>query len=102
MKKGESMKVLLAVIMAMLIGNSAYAACSVTTPNECTDQNSCEGLSNGVKKFTFVPNGSAKCISSDGPVATNCTENKDGSRGGVVSKTDPKAEKGADGKDISR
>ena len=76
------MKVLLAVTLTMLIGNSAFAACSPTTPNECTDKASCEGLSDNSKKFTFVPNGSAKCISSDGPVATNCTENKDGGRGG--------------------
>lgn len=95
------MKVLLAVTMTLLIGSSAYAACSATSPNECTDQKSCEGLSDGAKKFTFVPNGSAKCISSDGPVATNCTENKDGNRG-VVNKADSKEEKGADGKVISR
>ncbi len=96
------MKVLLAVTMTMLIGSSAFAACSVSTPNECTDKAACEGLSDSAKKFTFVPNGTAKCISSDGPVATNCTENKDGSRGGVVTKTDPaKADKAVDG-NVSR
>ncbi len=76
------MKVLLAVTMTMLIGSSAFAACSVSTPNECTDKASCEALVDGAKKFTFVAGGSAKCISSDGPVTTNCTEGKDSGRGG--------------------
>lgn len=81
MKKGESMKVLLAVTMTMLIGSSAFAACSVTTPGECSDKASCEGLSDAARKWTFTENAPVKCMSSDGPVATNCTENKDGSRG---------------------
>ena len=76
------MKILLAVTMTMLIGSSAFAACSVTTPGECSDKASCEGLSDAAKKWTFTETAPVKCMSSDGPVATNCTENKDGSRGG--------------------
>jgi hypothetical protein len=93
------MKVLLAVTMTMLIGSSAFAACAVGTSNECNDKASCEGLSDAVKKYTFVANapaGTPKCQSLDGPVTTNCTENKDGGRSSK--ETAPgKAEAGAAG-----
>ena len=70
------MKVLLTVIMTMFIGSSAFAACSVETPLECTDQKSCEKLSSGTKKFTF----NVKCLSADGPVVTECPKGNDGPR----------------------
>jgi hypothetical protein len=80
-EKGESMKILLAVIFSMFIGSSVFAACSVESSAECKDKESCEGLSSAKGKWTFNPNSTPKCLEPDNVVATNCAENKDSGRG---------------------
>ena len=89
MKKGESMKIVLAVMMTMVVANSAMAACGINSINECTTESDCKGLEKQAsgKKFSFDAARSVKCMDeSAGPVATNCTENVDKGRTASVEK----------------
>jgi hypothetical protein len=75
LKKGEIMKVLLAVTIAIFFGNSAFAAdeCSAATPTACKDAESCKNLpKSGSKAWTWNPESPVKCISGDGAVSSTC------------------------------
>lgn len=69
------MKVLLAVTMTMLLTGSAFGACSKESAKDCSTKAECEGI-----KYLWNEKAEVKCISNDGPVATNCAEGDAGKR----------------------
>lgn len=75
------MKLLLTIIMSTVVSASAFAACSMSSVQECTTKDSCEGLSkaDGVK-FTFNSD-TKKCMSADTSVATSCLQVSDSMMG---------------------
>ena len=69
------MKLLLTIIMTTVVSASAFGACGVSSPKDCTTKSTCEGLSTaGGVKFTFNDAGTPKCTTVETAVATNCLE----------------------------
>lgn len=88
------MKILLTVIASMMITGTAMAACSKSSPQECTTEADCKGLEkDGSSKYTF--NASAKevkCMLDVPSVATKCTESNDSQRAEQKAKESAKPE----------
>ena len=60
------MKLLLTIIMSTVVTASAFAACSLSTPQECSSQTDCTGLNAlGDLKFTFNAATTPKCMSAE-------------------------------------
>ncbi len=67
--------------MSTVVSASAFAACSASSPSECTTKESCEGISkaDGVK-YSFNSD-VKKCMAVDSSVATNCLQVSDSMMG---------------------
>ncbi len=62
------MKFLLAIAMTTVLTGTAHAACSKSSPHECSDQKSCEELSvAGGQQFTFDAKRNVKCMEKEAP-----------------------------------
>ena len=76
------MRLLLTIIMSTIVSASAFGACGVTSPKDCSTKSTCEGLSTaGGIKFTFSDSTTPKCMTVDTSVATDCLQVNDGSLG---------------------
>ncbi len=96
------MKLLLVIAMTTVLTGTAYAACSKSSPNECTDQKSCEDLSvAGGQQFTFDAKRAVKCMEKEAAstdstcITTNQTNKRDPKV--VVEQGGDKKTQGADG-----
>lgn len=90
------MKFLLAIAMTTALTATAYGACSKSSPNECSDQKSCEDLSvAGGQQFTFDAKRPVKCMEKEAPKTESTCITTDQSN-----KRDPKVvvEQGGDKK----
>jgi hypothetical protein len=69
------MKFLMMMALSMTVTTSAFAACGVTSPAECTTKESCEGLSKADgQKFNFLEKEKVKCQIVSTEKATTCLQ----------------------------
>ena len=68
------MKLLITIIMSTVVSVSAFGACGVGSPKDCTSKSTCEGLSTSGMKFSFSDTTTPKCMTVDTSVAANCLE----------------------------